>query len=321
MCIFICVLFTSVSVSTGSTCWALLGWMCGEMKLLGSYFLGYKIQPPLQNDRIIHHGKDSSCSLAQLLAQSEVSYGIRLTHSGLSESFIMSLGNLLQNLTTIVVKNFLPQASQSCELLFSLCCSFSSQQLAWDCVLDLCWKVLITHGCSASAEQCSHRVKDFSASHCLASQEPGGAQEAGRVTAGKDDPKWPKRYSSIILSNKSTVKEWGRRHLGVLHMLSVFPSMLYSWWSPAFLEIAKYLTMASDEWIPYFALFACANFSFNFSIVFISTHEFFYLYTSDSLPHPTWEEWANCQAGLSHNIPIQNWLVFIEDAFLSFIPM
>lgn len=150
------------------------------MELLGSVFLDCRSQPSLQNHRIILHGKDSSCSPAQLPYQNKVSYGIRPALSGLSETFIMSLGNLLQNLTILMVKNFLPIESQSCELIFSLCCSFSSQQLAWVCVLDLCWKVLRAQGCSASAEQCSHRVKDLSASHCLSSLEVhkklGGSQ-------------------------------------------------------------------------------------------------------------------------------------------------
>lgn len=53
--------------------------------------------------------------------------------------------------------------------------------------MDLCWKVLITQRCPASAEQGSHTDKDFSASHTAWPVRRLGVLK--RVTAGKAHPK------------------------------------------------------------------------------------------------------------------------------------
>lgn len=134
-----------------------------QMELLVSPLLGCKIQPPLQNHRIIQHGKDSSCSLVQPAAQSKVSMG----SDQLTQGFLpWRLHNVSGQLDYPCGEEvFTCSKLESCSF-FSLCAVHcSSQQLAWDSVLGFCWKVLITWGCPATAEQCSHGVQGFSASH------------------------------------------------------------------------------------------------------------------------------------------------------------
>ena len=73
-----------------------------------------------------------------------------------------------------------------------------------------------------------------------------------------------------------------------------------------------------DDWTPAwwwevmnsFLCFACeCSFCFTYYTVFISSHEFSHLYSSDSLPHPTRQEWVSgclvlsCHLGLNHDIP------------------
>ena len=75
-------------------------------------------------------------------------------------------------------------------------------------------------------------------------------------TAGTADPNWPKGYSIpydfIMLSNKS----WAKKKEA---MVFVFLSHHYTWWSPAFLEMAEHLPADAKQWMNSLFCFACVR--------------------------------------------------------------
>ena len=66
------------------------------------------------------------------------------------------------------------------------------------------------------------------------------------------------------MASCSAYKAGGRRRKGGTFgvMAFVFPIHRYTWWSPAFLEMAEHLPAnGSSEWIPCFVLLACTAFA------------------------------------------------------------
>lgn len=107
--------------------------------------------------------------------------------------------------------------------------------------------------------------------------------------AGTADPPWPKEYHiayGIMFNIKSWVKEEEVR-------VFVLPSHCYFWWSLAFPEVSKHLPACGNWWMNSLPCFACAGgFCFIYYIVFISSHKYSNFYPSDSLLHPTREEYG-----------------------------
>lgn len=71
----------------------------------------------------------------------------------------------------------------------------------------------------------------------------GVRKKLGGDTVGAADPNWAKGYSvpyEVMLSNWG----WEKKEEGEMFKFTafVFPSNCYVWWSPAFLEITKYLS-------------------------------------------------------------------------------
>jgi len=92
----------------------------------------------------------------------------------------------------------------------------------------------------------------------------GVHKKLGGDTSGTADPNWPKGYPTpydVILSNNQLGKEEGRRdHSEWWHLSSQVTVML----DGALLScrwLNTCLPVGSSEWIPYFALLACAVFS------------------------------------------------------------
>lgn len=123
--------------------------------------------------------------------------------------------------------------SELCSFFFFLCCSFSSQQLAWDCVLGLCWKVLINQGCPAGAEQCSHRVKDFSASHTAWPVRRLGGTRRWKSHSWQRLPADPRDILHNTTSFSAIKALWKKKKGAFGHFAyAVFPSRLYPFMKP-----------------------------------------------------------------------------------------
>lgn len=132
------------------------------------------------------------------------------------------------------------------------------------------------------------------------------AQELGRTHPWDRWAQLTKGISHTVWCIAQHIKLWKREGEDAQSDVVVVPNHTYADWSPAFLEMAEHLSAEGMYWIN-------SKFCFTYYIVFISIHEFFHFYASDSLPRLTDREgeWASdyaelsCQLGLNHNHLVQ----------------